>query len=472
MGGDSNGTTGNNPGGGLDLNSMGMDPSTMRQLMAMQYLSNATGNLGAIDARRRGQPYQQPQAPNPLASILPLMQMQALGLQAEDRTKKLADEKAQASAYYGPYSTQAGAKPWANPDGNSFMGPSYNFADGKASPIPDAQMGKNDQTVPDNMRGIGGIVGQAPPDLQSILRSMTPDKGTAFMADLAKENAKPPEYGTPIGAVGPDGKPVLLMPGKRGDVKMLPDYTPSPKSMADGAPSNVQEWQFFNGLSKDDQERYLTMKRANQQLNLGGSIAVPSQVNPGGPPQASFTKTVPPQDTPENAAAVEAAKRTADNTVTAQANLPTATDNANYMLNLLDQVAKPKEGGGYDLHPGFKAVVGLPDNPLTGIPAKMGIPIPGTDAGNFKVLMDQIGGKQFLQAYDNLKGAGQITEVEGKKATDAIARMNTAQDEPEFLKALDEFRGVVRQAKGRAQMKAGGGAAAPANGGWSITLVP
>lgn len=92
--------------------------------------------------------------------------------------------------------------------------------------------------------------------------------------------------------------------------------------------------------------------------------------------------------------------------------------------------------------------------------------IAGTDATNFKVLLDQVKGQTFLQAFQSLKGGGQITEVEGAKATDAIARLNTAQSDEEFSKALDDFESVIRTGLARAQRQAGqpaptGGATPP-----------
>ena len=84
----------------------------------------------------------------------------------------------------------------------------------------------------------------------------------------------------------------------------------------------------------------------------------------------------------------------------------------------------------------------------------MGLPIPGTEAADFTVLLDQIKGKQFLEAFETLKGGGQITEVEGRKATEAMARMNTAQSENEFKAALQEFKGIVQQGVERAKQKA------------------
>lgn len=73
----------------------------------------------------------------------------------------------------------------------------------------------------------------------------------------------------------------------------------------------------------------------------------------------------------------------------------------------------------------------------------------GTDAKDFQVVNDQLQGAAFLQAFESLKGGGQITEVEGKKATDAMARLNTAQSDKEYKAALQELRGIMSSAKAR-----------------------
>lgn len=88
--------------------------------------------------------------------------------------------------------------------------------------------------------------------------------------------------------------------------------------------------------------------------------------------------------------------------------------------------------------------------------------IAGTDAKNFRVLMDQIQGSAFLKAYETLKGGGAITQIEGEKAERAIARLNTAQSDDEFKAALEEFQGIVKA--GRDRLKFGGDLAPlPAN---------
>lgn len=48
------------------------------------------------------------------------------------------------------------------------------------------------------------------------------------------------------------------------------------------APSTVREWEYFNSLSPEDQQRFLAMKRAQQNLNLGDRFVTTDQLNPGG----------------------------------------------------------------------------------------------------------------------------------------------------------------------------------------------
>lgn len=137
-------------------------------------------------------------------------------------------------------------------------------------------------------------------------------------------------------------------------------------------------------------------------------------------------------------------KKESESRLAAQQGFPQFEAEAKQTIGLIDKLLA---------HPGFSTVVGAKGP--TGVPAAAGYPIPGTDAANFVVLRNQLVGKQFLQAYETLKGTGQITEIEGKKATDAIARMDTSQSEDEFRKAAGEFRGVIEAGLARARDKAG-----------------
>jgi hypothetical protein len=91
----------------------------------------------------------------------------------------------------------------------------------------------------------------------------------------------------------------------------------------------------------------------------------------------------------------------------------------------------------------------------------------GTAAKDFNVKLDQLKGTVFLQAYSQLKGGGAITEVEGKKAEQAIARLDTAQSEGEFVKALDELDSVIKAGISRMKQRAGAPVATPEDAdGW------
>ncbi|MGI9250260.1 MAG: hypothetical protein ACR2PR_03575, partial [Pseudohongiellaceae bacterium] len=88
-------------------------------------------------------------------------------------------------------------------------------------------------------------------------------------------------------------------------------------------------------------------------------------------------------------------------------------------------------------HPGRKWATGLGWlNPLKYAP--------GTEAHNFMVLADQADGRVFSAAYETLKGGGQITEIESRKASQAIARMEQSQSQEEYVRALEDFERAVR----------------------------
>jgi hypothetical protein len=138
----------------------------------------------------------------------------------------------------------------------------------------------------------------------------------------------------------------------------------------------------------------------------------------------------------EQQAAIDAAKDLEEK----KRNLPKVIEDSNYSIKLIDDLLNSK---------GFGTAVGLsskidPRNYIA-----------GTDATNFRRRLDQIKGQQFLQAFNSLKGGGQITEVEGKKATDAISRMDTSLTEDEFKAAAREFQDVIRTGLERAKRGAG-----------------
>ena len=151
-------------------------------------------------------------------------------------------------------------------------------------------------------------------------------------------------------------------------------------------------------------------------------------------------------DSPLLQGQIAGAKETGQEQAKSSLNLPQAISKGEEALRLSNELLK---------HPGFKQAVGA--SSLLGIQK-----IPGTDARDFMNRLDQVKGGAFMTAYDTLKGGGQITEIEGKKATEAIARMNNATSEAEFTRAVKDYQGVIRKAVNNAKMRAGKGPQQPA----------
>lgn len=156
----------------------------------------------------------------------------------------------------------------------------------------------------------------------------------------------------------------------------------------------------------------------------------------GGKPVIGSTSSVPLQGA--LAEAKSGGKVAGEDATKTQIGLPTVLAQGEEAIRLADELLT---------HPGMKQAVG--GSSLTGVQY-----VPGTKAHDFSIRLNQIKGKQFLQAYETLKGGGQITEIEGQKATDAMSRMNSTGSEKEFEKATREFQQVIRNGMNRAKMRA------------------
>lgn len=126
----------------------------------------------------------------------------------------------------------------------------------------------------------------------------------------------------------------------------------------------------------------------------------------------------------------------------AKADLPNVITQGEQTIQLVDDLLQ---------HPGFSVSVGK-SAPLGSLQSY----IPGTQAASFDIALKQLKGKQFLEAFETLKGGGQITQIEGEKATQAMSRMEKANTEAEFIKASREFQDIIRRGVNRAKMRAGG----------------
>lgn len=162
----------------------------------------------------------------------------------------------------------------------------------------------------------------------------------------------------------------------------------------------------------------------------------------------------------------------------AEADLPRAVDQAQATIDLIDRmIGKPAETDASGKvvkaasrpHPGFVDAVGATWKPGARF-------VPGTDAASFQAMYDQATGTAFLQAYETLRGGGQIANEEGKKATAAMTRMNLAQNEKEFATAAREFQDAIRTGVKNARVKAGkpapvGASARTTAGGTSYEII-
>ena len=156
--------------------------------------------------------------------------------------------------------------------------------------------------------------------------------------------------------------------------------------------------------------------------------------------------------------------------VAAQQALPKIITRAQEGLRLIDEMV-----GKQEVRDANGNVVQAGTKPMKGFQGAVGatwLPgarfIPGTDEANFMARFDQLKGASFLEVYESLRGAGQITQPEGEKGTAAINRMSIATDEKEFISAARDLQDIIRKGVENAQRRAGSGAArgaAPGGGG-------
>lgn len=221
------------------------------------------------------------------------------------------------------------------------------------------------------------------------------------------------------------------------------DYKREFEGREANAPMSVQEWNVFSQLSPEEQQQYLEMKR---NVPIETINQVPTRVMAGGAQQPLSTLAS------EANAAGEVNRARAEGTEsgqargTAVANLPVIQHTTRLALDTVEKMLQ---------HPGMGTATGLSG---TLDPRNY---IPGTDARNFQALKNQAQGQVFLDAFQAMKGGGTVTEIEGLKAEQAKARMDTAQSDEEFRTALNDYANALRRglrlAEQRAGMVTGGG---------------
>lgn len=200
-----------------------------------------------------------------------------------------------------------------------------------------------------------------------------------------------PQYG-----LDKDGNPVLLQLGKNGKVVQ--------SQMPDG----------------------VTLSKAPIKLDAGTHFVLLDPVTRQPVGQIPKDNAGAEQDKAQGKAAGEA-----------KSALPSIEQNANNMLGAIDSL---------DNDPYLESMLG---------PVNSRMPNVTGNSARVQSKMDQITGQTFLQAFNSLRGGGAITDVEGAKATQALARLNTAQNPKDYRDALNELRTIVTSGVTRAREKAG-----------------
>ena len=110
----------------------------------------------------------------------------------------------------------------------------------------------------------------------------------------------------------------------------------------------------------------------------------------------------------------------------AELSLPAAYVEAEHVIGLVDDLMND---------PYLKNMVG---------PINSRLPNTSADAARVQSRMDQVSGQGFMAARSFLKGQGQITDFESRRAEAAMSRMNAAQSYEDYVAALEEFQDAVR----------------------------
>ncbi len=137
---------------------------------------------------------------------------------------------------------------------------------------------------------------------------------------------------------------------------------------------------------------------------------------------------------------IELRTKEAEEQLKAQRELPRAVQTAKETVETVDKLLK---------HPGFEYLVGF------GVPFATSRLYSGTPVAEANALLEQIKGKTFLEAFQTLKGGGQITEQEGAKAQSALNRMSANISEKDFKEAAFDFTSSIQAAIDRASKSAG-----------------
>jgi hypothetical protein len=208
------------------------------------------------------------------------------------------------------------------------------------------------------------------------------------------------------------------------------------KLAPDAPPASIQEHKYVQSLPEAQRDEFFKVKRQERFLDLGTHYQDPR------------TGQVYPKDniTPARDKAMGAEQGTSQ--AKAQFNLPQVESAAARMLKQIEEL---------ETDTSLDSITGL-------VGGRIAEKYHTEGMSRAQSRINQIAGGTFLQAYNELRGGGAITEEEGKQAKASYTRLaNQTMGTPDYRKALAEAREETLKLVELAKRKAAGGAAsAPA----------
>jgi hypothetical protein len=221
-------------------------------------------------------------------------------------------------------------------------------------------------------------------------------------------------------------------------------------------PASVREYQYFQNLAPEKQAQYLNLKR--NLAGEGGVITPQGEIKTlggygeAGARKAGMQKTAENisdlQYKPQIAGASSFQSESAKEDVQAQEKAKNVLGQFDNITTTLDLLQK---------HPGLSDITGAKGGGAILSYFGKEKPIQGTNAAGAQALLDQVKGQQFLQAFEGLKGGGQISEKEGEAATKALSAINSTTSEKDLVKNIQVLKDIMEKGKNRAMQRAGQG---------------
>lgn len=235
---------------------------------------------------------------------------------------------------------------------------------------------------------------------------------------------------------------------------VLQSTSPRYTSFNQFTPAKIQEFEYYQNLPSEElRKQFLNVQRDTTGkggfLKQAGEIEVlsgygqPDAQKKGLETQAK--KTIELEFDPKIMGEKTFAKEKAEEDVKAQEQFLKINTQIGNIFNVLDQ---------FENHPGLSDLVGAKGGGAILSYAGKETPIAGTNAAGAKALLEQIKGQQFLQAFESLKGGGQISEKEGEAATKALSAINENISEKDLKQNINVLRDILQRSQFRASKRA------------------